>query len=110
MQGPREPEIQGFTSMLLNAICILTPELNALKRGASVALLSSVSQITFTDHLHCSRKATAAVRRRSAKKTMQAATLVALLIPVVAIWITVVVRYGRSIEEIVVATTIEKEE
>ena len=40
---------------------------------------------------------------------MQAATLVALLIPVVAIWITVVVRYGRSIEEIVVAT-IEKEE
>ena len=40
---------------------------------------------------------------------MQAATLVALLIPVVAIWITVVVRYGRSIEEIV-ATTIEKEE
>ena len=42
--------------------------------------------------------------------TMQAATLVALLIPVVAIWITVVVRYGRSIEEIVVATTIEKEE
>ena len=41
--------------------------------------------------------------------TMQAATLVALLIPVVAIWITVVVRYGRSIEEIVVAT-VEKEE
>ena len=41
---------------------------------------------------------------------MQAATLVALLIPVVAIWITVVVRYGWSIEEIVVATTIEKEE
>ena len=41
---------------------------------------------------------------------MQAATLVALLIPVVAIWITVVVRYGQSIEEIVVATTIEKEE
>ena len=41
---------------------------------------------------------------------MQAAALVALLIPVVAIWITVVVRYGRSIEEIVVATTIEKEE
>ena len=40
---------------------------------------------------------------------MQAATLVALLIPVVAIWITVVVRYGRSIE-IVVASTIEKEE
>ena len=40
---------------------------------------------------------------------MQAATLVALLIPVVAIWITVVVRYGRSIEEIVVATA-EKEE
>ncbi len=72
-------------------------------------LFSSVSQITFTDRLHCSRKATAAVRRRSAKKTMQAATLVALLIPVVAIWITVVVRYGRSIEEIVVAT-VEKEE
>ena len=41
--------------------------------------------------------------------TMQAATLVALLIPVVAIWITVVVRYGRSIEEIVVAA-VEKEE
>ena len=41
--------------------------------------------------------------------TMQAATLVALLIPVIAIWITVVVRYGRSIEEIVVAT-VEKEE
>ena len=40
---------------------------------------------------------------------MQAATLVALLIPVVAIWITVVVRYSRSIEEIVVAT-VEKEE
>ena len=40
---------------------------------------------------------------------MQAATLVALLIPVVAIWITVVVRYGRSIEEIVVET-VEKEE
>ena len=40
---------------------------------------------------------------------MQAATLVALLIPVVAIWITVVVRYGRSIEEIV-AATVEKEE
>ncbi len=40
---------------------------------------------------------------------MQAATLVALLTPVVAIWITVVVRYGRSIEEIVVAT-VEKEE
>ena len=40
---------------------------------------------------------------------MQAATLVALLIPVVAIWITVVVRYGRSIEVIVVAT-VEKEE
>ena len=40
---------------------------------------------------------------------MQAATLVALLIPVVAIWITVVVRHGRSIEEIVVAT-IEKQE
>jgi len=31
--------------------------------------------------------------------TMQASTLVALLIPVVAIWITVVVRYGRSIEK-----------
>jgi len=72
-------------------------------------LLSSATQITFTDHLHCSRKANAAVRRRSAKKTMQAATLVALLIPVVAIWITVVVRYGRSIEEIVVAS-VEKEE
>ena len=40
---------------------------------------------------------------------MQAATLVALLIPVVAIWITVVVRYGRSIEEIMVAL-VEKEE
>ena len=40
---------------------------------------------------------------------MQAATLVALLIPVVAIWITVVVRYGRSIEGIVVAS-VEKEE
>ena len=40
---------------------------------------------------------------------MQAATLVALLIPVVAIWITVVVRYGRSIED-VVASIIEKEE
>ena len=40
---------------------------------------------------------------------MQAATLVALLIPVVAIWITVVVRYGRSIEEIVVVS-VEKEE
>lgn len=33
-------------------------------------------------------------------KTMQASTLVALLIPVVAIWITVVVRYGRSIEKV----------
>ena len=72
-------------------------------------LLSSASQITFTDHLHCSDAAAAAVRRRSANPTMQAATLVALLIPVVAIWITVVVRYGRSIEEIVVAT-VEKEE
>jgi len=41
---------------------------------------------------------------------MQAATLVALLIPVVAIWITVVVRYGRSIEELVVVAAIEKEE
>ena len=42
---------------------------------------------------------------------MQAATLVALLIPVVAIWITVVVRYGRSIEELAVAASIiEKEE
>ena len=40
---------------------------------------------------------------------MQAATLVALLIPVVAIWITVVVRYGRSIEE-VIAVAFEKEE
>ena len=54
------------------------------------------------------------IRRRSSTppqryNTMQAATLVALLIPVVAIWITVVVRYGRSIEEIVVAT-VEKEE
>ena len=66
-------------------------------------LLSSAAQITFTDHLYCSRHAAAAT------PTMQAATLVALLIPVVAIWITVVVRYGRSIEEIVVAT-VEKEE
>ena len=41
---------------------------------------------------------------------MQAATLVALLIPVVAIWITVVVRYGRSIEDVAVASIIEKEE
>ena len=73
-------------------------------------LLSSASQITFTDHLHCSEHAAAAVRRRSAKKTMQAATLVALLIPVVAIWITVVVRYGRSIEDVTVASIIKKEE
>ena len=41
---------------------------------------------------------------------MQAATLVALLIPVVAIWITVVVRYGRSIEEVVASVSIDKEE
>ena len=41
---------------------------------------------------------------------MQASTLVALLIPVVAIWITVVVRYGRSIEDVTVASIIEKEE
>jgi len=40
---------------------------------------------------------------------MQAATLVALLIPVVAIWITVVVRYGRSIEELA-SVVVEKEE
>ena len=76
---------------------------------------SLASHIALPDHLHCSEHAAAAVRRRSAsphsaRPTMQAATLVALLIPVVAIWITVVVRYGRSIEEIVVATTIEKEE
>ena len=59
----------------------------------------------------CSRQRCAAPKHAAAAQTttMQAATLVALLIPVVAIWITVVVRYGRSIEEIVVAT-VEKEE
>ena len=71
------------------------------------------SHIALPDHLHCSEHAAAryaaAALAHSARPTMQAATLVALLIPVVAIWITVVVRYGRSIEEIVVAT-VEKEE
>ena len=70
--------------------------------------------VRFTNHFYRS-PALLETRRRSdtppqrQTQTMQAATLVALLIPVVAIWITVVVRYGRSIEEIVVAT-VEKEE
>ena len=72
--------------------------------------------VSITNHFYSPPGRFATVRRSSkylysvARPTMQAATLVALLIPVVAIWITVVVRYGRSIEEIVVATTIEKEE
>ena len=70
--------------------------------------------VSITNHFYRS-PALLQTRRRSGtppqhcEQTMQAATLVALLIPVVAIWITVVVRYGRSIEEIVVAT-VEKEE
>ena len=71
--------------------------------------------VSITNHFYSPPGRFATVRRSSkylysvAIPTMQAATLVALLIPVVAIWITVVVRYGRSIEEIVVAT-VEKEE
>ena len=71
------------------------------KRASRRRCKSSVATLQPTALLHCSK-----TRRYN---TMQAATLVALLIPVVAIWITVVVRYGRSIEEIVVAT-VEKEE
>ena len=96
-------------SVFLNASAAPRRDKNALRRAHRLR----AALVSITNHFY---RSPALLRTRhrsgtpcSVKPTMQAATLVALLIPVVAIWITVVVRYGRSIEEIVVAT-VEKEE
>ena len=98
-------------SVFLNASAAPRRDKNALRRAHRLR----AALVSITNHFYSPPGRFATVRRSSkylysvARPTMQAATLVALLIPVVAIWITVVVRYGRSIEE-VVAVAIEKEE
>ena len=112
MQCPPRAEFLWMPSVLLNASCgfcgraknaqnarhrcslgtqVVAYYFYACPEGAPGAELQSDPTADSAALLQNTPPQRLKTRRRSAKKTMQAATLVALLIPVVAIWITVVV-------------------